>query len=195
MGVALHVYVHAYFRIPENLLQALQDVFPYLAQGTPGCGHVRWGPTDLSGRIPLNLLSPFACTGFCFVFRSPHRVSSDTDLAQRRIRTSCVYVTHLILWSDFSVRLSTIPVTVTTNSSFSIRRSLDAGATSFSGRSLREIPNPCDPKQFPFTAPWRRMVTMRPNNARGAIVKKDRVLYRCSHTDTHCSTSQHFPNS
>ena len=88
-----------------------------------------------SGRIPLNLLSPFPCTGFCFVFRSPHRVSSDTDLAQRRIRTSCVYVTHLILWSDFSVRLSTIPVTVTTNSSFSIRRSLDAGATSFSGRS------------------------------------------------------------
>jgi hypothetical protein len=116
-------------------------LFPYLAQGTPGCGHVRWGPTDLSGRIPLNLLSPFACTGFCFVFCSPHRVSSDTDLAQRRIRTSCVYVTHLILWSDFSVRLSIIPVTVTTNSSFSIRRSLDAGATSFSGRSkVRSLP-------------------------------------------------------
>ena len=71
---------------------------------------------------------------FFFVFRSPHRVSSDTDLAQRRIRTSCVYVTHLILWSGFSVRLSTIPVAVTTNSSFFIRRSLDAGATSFSGR-------------------------------------------------------------
>merc|ERR1711939_945204 len=120
MGVALHVYVHAYFRIPENLLQALQDVFPYLAQGTPGCGHVRWGPTDLSGRIPLNLLSPFACTFFFFVFRSPHRVSSDTDLAQRRIRTSCVYVTHLILWSDFSVRLSTIPLTVTIHHSLSV---------------------------------------------------------------------------
>merc|ERR1712167_208660 len=88
---------------------------------------------DLSGRILVNALSPFACTGFCLLFRSPHILreslvnlqrcrsepfgisvqSSGSDLAQWHVRTICAYVTQVDLRSDLIPRLGTFPVTVT----------------------------------------------------------------------------------